>query len=169
MAAVKRTIRVNVPIDHAFRVLTAKMGTWWPASHHIGKTPFADVVIEPRAGGRWFERDGSGAECDWGSVLVWDPPKCIVLSWQLQPDWQYSADLSRASEVSFEFIAEGPEATRMELEHRHIERHDEGWENLRKSVDAPGGWTAVLGAYEQSLAGESTASGVSRDRERGKA
>ena len=79
-------------------------------------------------------------------MLVWDPPKRVVLSWQLQPDWQYSADLSRASEVSFEFIAEGPEATRMEFEHRHIERHGEDWENLRKGVDALGGWTAVLGA-----------------------
>lgn len=157
MATVKRTIRVNVPIDHAFRVLTAKMGTWWPASHHIAKTPFADIIIEPHAGGRWFERDSGGAECDWGSVLVWDPPKSIVLSWQLQPDWQYSADLSRASEVSFEFIAEGPEATRVEFEHRHIERHGEGWEELREGVDAPGGWTGVLAEYEQSFAGKSAA------------
>jgi uncharacterized protein YndB with AHSA1/START domain len=83
MATVRRTIRVNVSIDHAFRALTAKMGTWWPASHHIAKTPFADIIIEPHAGGRWFERDSGGAECDWGSVLVWDPPKRIVLSWQL--------------------------------------------------------------------------------------
>lgn len=153
-AAVKRTLHVNVPIDRAFRMLTQKMGAWWPASHHIGKTPFAEIVIEPRAGGRWFERDGNGAECDWGKVLVWEPPKQVVFAWQLQPDWQYSPDLSRASEVSFEFIAEGPEATRLEFEHRHIERHGEGWEKLRAGVDSPGGWTGILAEFESSLTGQ---------------
>jgi len=160
-AAVKRTLRVGVPIDRAFRALTENMGTWWPASHHIGKAPFAEIVVEPRVSGRWFERDGSGKECDWGRVLVWNPPKQIVLSWQLQPDWQYSADMSRASEVSFEFIGEGPEMTRLEFEHRHIERHGEGWENLRKGVDSPGGWTGVLAQYECSLTGKNGAQTLS--------
>jgi uncharacterized protein YndB with AHSA1/START domain len=146
-AAVKRTLRVDVPIDRAFRVLTERMGTWWPASHHIARNPFVEIIVEPRVGGRWFERDSSGVECDWGKVLVWNPPKQVVVSWQLQPDWQYSADMSRASEVSFEFVAEGPEATRLEFEHRHIERHGEGWEKLRTDVDAPGGWTAIFEQY----------------------
>lgn len=154
MASVKRTLRVNVPIDRAFRVLTQRMGSWWPASHHIGKTPFAEIVVEPHAGGRWFERDANGAECGWGTVLVWDPPKQLLLSWHLQPDWQYNPDLSRASEVSFQFIAEGPEATRLEFEHRHIERHGEGWEKLRAGVDSPGGWTGVLVEFEASLSGQ---------------
>jgi uncharacterized protein YndB with AHSA1/START domain len=154
VADVKRTLRIGVPIDHAFRVLTEKMGAWCPASHHIAKTPFAEIVVEPRVGGRWFERDSKGAECDWGHVLVWDPPKHLVVSWQLQPDWQYSADMSKASEVSFEFVAGGPAATRLEFEHRHLERHGEGWENLRNGVDAPGGWTGVLAQFECLLTGK---------------
>lgn len=163
MAAVKRTLRVNVPIDRAFRVLTEKMGTWWPASHHVGKAPFTDVVVEPGVGGRWFERDANGSECDWGRVLVWEPPKRLVLSWQLQPDWQYSADASRASEVDFEFIAEGQGVTRLEFEHRHIERHGEGWENLRKGVDSPGGWTGVLAEFQCSLTGRRPAQTLSQE------
>jgi uncharacterized protein YndB with AHSA1/START domain len=138
-----------VPIDHAFLVLTQKMATWWPATHHIAKTPFAGIVIEPRVGGRWFERDSKGPECDWGRVLVWEPPKRVVLSWQLQADWQFSPVMARSSEVSFEFIVEA--STRLEFEHRHLERHGEGWENLRKGVDAPGGWTGVLKEFERAF------------------
>lgn len=149
--SVKRSLRIGVPIDRAFRVLTQKMGAWWPATHHIAKTPFAEIVVEPNAGGRWFERDSNGAECDWGKVLVWEPPKRIVFSWHLQPDFQFNPDANLASEVWFEFVAEGPEVTRLEFEHRHLERHGEGWENLRKGVDSPGGWTAVLAEYERAL------------------
>ena len=105
--AIRKTIHLNVPVKTAFRVMTEKMGSWWPASHHIGKTPFTEVIVEPRVGGRWMERDGNGLECDWGHVLVWEPPKRVVVSWQLQADWKYSEDMARASEVSFEFIAEG--------------------------------------------------------------
>jgi uncharacterized protein YndB with AHSA1/START domain len=146
-AVVKRTIRVNVPIECAFRVFTEKMGTWWPATHHIAANPFAEIVVERRAGGRWFERDSAGAECDWGKVLVWEPPKRMVATWQLQPDWKFSPDPSRASEVALEFHAEGAEVTRLEFEHRHLERHGEEWEKLRQAVDSPGGWTAVLAPY----------------------
>lgn len=131
-------------------MLTQKMGTWWPATHHIGKTPFTEIVVEPHAGGRWFERDIVGAECDWGRVLVWEPPKQVVLSWHLQGDFHYDPDMSRASEVSFEFFSEGPEATRVEFEHRSLERHGEGWQTLRASVDSPGGWTAVLAGFEDA-------------------
>lgn len=154
MATVKRTLHVNAPIEYAFRVLAEKMGTWWPTSHHIGKTPFTEIVVEPRVGGRWFERDAAGVECDWGRVLVWEPPKQLVLAWHLQPDFQYSPDTSRASEVSFDFIAEGPEATRVEFEHRRIERHGKGWEKLFAGVDSPGGWTGVLVEFENAVAGQ---------------
>lgn len=149
-ATVKRTLHVNAPIDFAFRILAQKMGTWWPATHHIGKTPFTEIVIEPHAGGRWFERDIAGAECDWGRVLLWEPSKQLTLAWHLQPDFHYDPDITRASEVSFEFFPEGPEATRVEFEHRHLERHGEGWQNLHISVDSPGGWTAVLAGFEEA-------------------
>jgi uncharacterized protein YndB with AHSA1/START domain len=146
-------------------MLTKEMGSWWPATHHIAKTPFAEIVVEPRVGGRWFERDSDGGECDWGKVLVFDPPKRLIVSWHLQADWHYDPDVARASEVVFEFIAEGPEATRLEFEHRHLERHGEGWEQLRAGVDSPGGWTGILTAYEKSLAGEG-ASGAMSQQER---
>ncbi len=149
--AVRRTIQVNVPVEKAFEVFTRKMGSWWPASHHIAAKPFTEIVIEPRTGGRWFERDADGAECDWGRVLVWEPPKRLVVSWQLQPDWKFSADMARASEVVLEFFSEGAETTRVELEHRHIERHGEGWEKLRAGVDAAGGWTALLELYREAV------------------
>lgn len=149
MAAVRRTLCIGVPIEHAFRMLTEKMGTWWPASHHIGQVPFAEIVVEPRAGGRWMERGRNGEECQWGTVLVWDPPKRVVFSWQLQADWKFSPDMARASEVAFTFFAEGPELTRMEFEHRHIERHGKGWENIRKSVE--GGWAGILVEFERTL------------------
>lgn len=150
-AAVKRTLHVGVPIEFAFRALTERMGEWWPATHHIAKTPFAEIVVEPRVGGRWFERDAQGAECDWGRVLVYDPPKRLVVSWHLQPDWNFDPDPVRASEVVFDFVAEGAENTRLDFEHRNLERHGEGWEKLRAGVDSPGGWTGVLARYEQSF------------------
>jgi len=148
-ASVKRTLRVGVPIDRAFRVLTEKMGAWWPATHHIGKTPFTEVVVEPRAGGRWFERGSDGAECEWGTVLVYEPPKRVVFSWHLQKDWKFDPDMSRASEVCFEFVAEGPETTRLDFEHRHLERHGEDWEKIRDGVKE--GWGAVLEPYARLL------------------
>jgi uncharacterized protein YndB with AHSA1/START domain len=148
-ASVKLTLRVGVPIDRAFRVLTEKMGAWWPATHHIGKTDFADVVVEPRAGGRWYERGTDGEECQWGTVLVYEPPKRVVFSWHLQTDWKFDPDMKRASEVVFEFVAEGPETTRLDFEHRHLERHGDGWEKMRDSVK--NGWGQVLLPYDRLL------------------
>ena len=153
-ASVRRTLRVDVPVDFAFRMLTEKMSTWWPASHHIGKVPFAEVIVEPRVGGKWMERGHNGEECQWGTVLAWDPPRQVVFSWQLQADWSFSTDMSCASEVAFTFFAEGREATRMEFEHRHLERHGEGWEAIRKGVE--GGWIGILVEFERTLVDPST-------------
>ena len=146
-ATVKRTLHLNVPIEHAFRVFTERMGSWWPASHHVGETPFKDILIDPRAGGRWYEVNVKGEECLWGTVLAWEPPKRVVLSWHLQPDWSFSPDMARASEVALEFVAEGLEKTRVEFEHRHLERHGAGWEKLHEQVGAEGGWPMILEQY----------------------
>ena len=140
---------VNVPIERAFKVFTEKMGAWWPATHHVGGTPFRDILIDPRTGGRWYEINADGQECIWGSVVAWEPPKKVVLSWHLQPDWSFSPDMAKASEVALEFIAEGPEKTRLEFEHRHLERHGAGWESMREKVGATNGWPMILDCYIQ--------------------
>jgi uncharacterized protein YndB with AHSA1/START domain len=151
MAVVKRTIRVDVPIEKAFQVFVERMGEWWPASHHIAMEPFKEIVVEKREGGRWFERDSHGAECEWGRVLLWQPPRRLILSWNLQPDFKYSPDQTRASEVALQFSAEGPTATRLEFEHRYLERHGEGFEKLFASVDSAGGWTKILEAFVEKM------------------
>jgi uncharacterized protein YndB with AHSA1/START domain len=153
-AMVRRTIRVNVPIEKAFQVFTQRMAAWWPATHHIAKEPFTEIIVEPRPGGRWYERDAKGNDCEWGQVIVWEPPRKLVTTWQLQPDFKFSPDLSLASEVALEFIAEGPEATRVEFEHRRLERHGAAWQELRRAVDAPGGWTLVLAQYVEAAGGK---------------
>ena len=145
--SVRRTLQVDVPVEKAFQVFTEKMASWWPATHHVGGTPFKEIVMEKRAGGRWYEVGADGVEGQWGKVLAWEPPKRVVLSWHLQPDWYFNADLARASEIVLDFISEGAVATRVEFEHRHIERHGEGYDKLRQAIDSPGGWTLVLAGY----------------------
>jgi uncharacterized protein YndB with AHSA1/START domain len=145
--AVKRTLHLEVPVEKAFQVFTEKMGSWWPATHHVGGTPFKEIVMEKRVGGRWYEVNIEGVEGDWGHVLAWEPPKRVVLSWHLQPDWSFNPDLARSSEVALDFISQGPAATRVEFMHSHIERHGEGHDKMREAVDSPGGWTTVLEAY----------------------
>jgi len=150
MAAVRQTFHVNVPIEFAFKVFTEKMGSWWPASHHVGDTPFKELLIDPRKGGRWYEINVNGEELIWGTVLAWDPPKKVALSWHLGPDWKSNPDLAKASEVVLEFIAEGAELTRVEFEHGHLERHGAGWEGMREMVGSPGGWPAILAKYAEA-------------------
>lgn len=146
-AVVRKTLHVEVPIEKAFQVFTERMGQWWPASHHVGKTPYKDILIDPKKGGRWYEINVEGVECIWGTVLAWEPPKRVVLSWHLQPDWSFHADLAKASEVALEFVAEGPEKTRVDFAHRHLERHGTGWEKMREQVGADGGWPIILAQY----------------------
>jgi uncharacterized protein YndB with AHSA1/START domain len=141
---VRKTLSVNVPIERAFAVFTGRMGAWWPATHHIGKQAFAEIVVEPHAGGRWYERAPDGVECEWGKVLAWEPPNRVAFSWHLQSDWSFDANPEKASEVEIRFFATGEGKTRVELEHRNLERHGAGWEQIRTNVDSPGGWSAIL-------------------------
>jgi uncharacterized protein YndB with AHSA1/START domain len=127
------------------------MGAWWPAPHHVGQLPFEDILIDPQKGGRWDEINAEGAECIWGTVLIWEPPKKVVLSWHQQADWMFNAGMAHASEVALEFVAEGPEKTRVEFEHRHLQRHGAGWEKMREQVGADGGWPAILEQYLQAM------------------
>ncbi len=149
--AVRRAVTVRASRERAFSVFTEQYSSWWPASHHIGKADLADAIIEPFVGGRYYERGVDGSECDWGRVLAYDPPDRLVLAWHLQGDWTYNPDPAKASEVEVRFIAEGPNQTRVELEHRHIERHDAA-ERVIKGVDSPDGWAGILASFADTLA-----------------
>jgi uncharacterized protein YndB with AHSA1/START domain len=142
--AVSHTLTVEAPIERAFAVFTEGFGRWWPASHHIGEAELADAIIEPRAGGRWYERTSDGSECDWGHVLAWEPPRRVLLAWQLDADWHYDPDLVTEVEVLFE--ADGAR-TLVRFEHRHLERMGERAEEVRRSVDSPEGWRGILARY----------------------
>ena len=151
-SAVRKTLNTNVPIERAFAVFTEEMAAWWPATHHIAKQPFTEIVVEQRSGGRWFERAADESECEWGRVRAWEPPQRVVFSWHLQGDWSYDPNPEKASEVEIRFFAEGAGKTRVELEHRGLERHGAGWEQIRTGVDSPGGWNAVLEQFAKAVA-----------------
>ncbi len=147
-APVRKSIRVKASPQHAFEVFTQQMGRWWLPDHHIAPRPFVDVVLEPNAGGRWFERDRAGAECEWGKVLAWEPPDRVLLAWQLNEEWKYDPDF--VTELEIRFVADG-DGTRVELEHRNMERFGAKAAQVRGSLDSPGGWTGVLTAYSAQV------------------
>jgi len=149
-APVRRAVTVKASPARAFEVFTSRIGTWWPKSHHIGKVEPETLVIEPRAGGRWFERAPDGTECDLGKVLTWEPPARLVLAWQLDPKFQYQPDL--ITEVELRFIPEGAGRTRVELEHRNLERFGDGAAAMRERIDAPRGWPLILDAFAADAA-----------------
>ena len=153
-AVVRKSIRVQVPIERAFSVFVEQMEMWWPAEHHIGEKPFQSIIVEPRVGGRWYERDAEGRDCEWGTVRAWDPPRLVTFSWHLGPNWKFSADLTKASDVAIRFTSEGPSTTFVELVHSGIERHGEGHEKLRVMLDGPGAWVDTLAAFAKAADGE---------------
>ena len=144
-APVRRSVTVRRPQARAFEVFTAHIGAWWPPTLHIGATPFRDIVLEPRTGGRWYEVGSDGRECDWGHVLAWEPPSRLLLAWQI--DAQFRFDPGLVTEVEVRFIAEGADATRIELEHRNLERFGDRAEAMRERVGGDNGWTRVLASY----------------------
>jgi len=143
-AVVRKSIMVSASLEHAFAVFTEGYDSWWPRTHHIGKAPMEKAIIELRAGGRCYSTQVDGTECDWGRVLVWDPPHRLVLAWQITHEWGYEPDLARSSEVDIQFTAEPGGRTRVDLEHRHFERHGAGATAMRTAVDSPNGWSGLL-------------------------
>lgn len=147
-APVRKSVRVGVPPGRAFEVFTAGVGRWWPKTHHIGASDLDSHVIEPRAGGRWYERGVDGMECEVGRVLVWEPPARLVLCWQITPDWKFDPDLM--TEVEVRFIPDGANATRVELEHRDMDRFGDRAGAFREQIDSPEGWGGLLQLFVQS-------------------
>jgi uncharacterized protein YndB with AHSA1/START domain len=149
--SIRRDVVVAAPPERAFAVFTASMTDWWPAAHHIGQAPIERVVIEPREGGRWYTHHQDGTETSTGFVTAWEPPERVVLTWQIGADWRYHADLITTVEVRF--TAEGPDRTRVSLEHRDLERFGADAERMRQTFEGPGAWTATLAAYADALGG----------------
>jgi uncharacterized protein YndB with AHSA1/START domain len=150
--SVRTQVVVNAPIERAFSTFTEDIGSWWPPDHHILQAELAEMVFEPRAGGYVYDRGVDGSECRWARVLAYEPPHRIVFSWDINLQWQIETDPERTSEVEVRFASEGPDRTRVELEHRNIERHGEGWEQMRDAVGSPDGWLHGLEALAARLA-----------------
>ena len=150
--SVRKTITVRAPQKVAWRVFTEQMGAWWPlAIYKIGKASAVDAVIEPKVGGRWYERGADGSTCDWGSVLVWEAPSRLVLSWDINADWQYDAELK--TEIEIRFIPEGEGATRVELEHRRLDRYGSRRDEMREIFDKTGDWGRLLAMFASTAEG----------------
>jgi uncharacterized protein YndB with AHSA1/START domain len=146
-APVRKSIHVAVSPQHAFDTFTNGIGSWWPKSHHIGKSDLDLPVIEPRAGGRWYEVGVDGSECEIGKVLTWEPPARVVLIWQVTPDFTYDPDL--VTEVEVRFTPEG-DGTRVDLEHRHLERFGDRADTMREQVGGPNGWGHLLQLFSET-------------------
>jgi uncharacterized protein YndB with AHSA1/START domain len=147
------TVTVAVPVEQAFRVFTDSFTTWWPAEYHIGQVDMAEAVLEPREGGRWYERGVDGSQCDWGRVLAWEPPHRLVVTWQINGQWRYDPDPDHASEIEVRFTADGPARTMVELEHRLLERLI-GGQTIHDTIRGGGGWTAVLEQFAKAVANQ---------------
>jgi uncharacterized protein YndB with AHSA1/START domain len=151
--AVTTAVVVDVPQARAFAVFTDDIATWWDPTHHLlpEGTTLEAMVFEPRVGGHVYDVASDGSECRWSRVLAYDPPERIVFSWDINLRWEIETDHERTSEVEVRFIAEAPDRTRVELEHRHLDRHGDGWEQMRAAVGSEGGWPSGVERYAAAL------------------
>jgi uncharacterized protein YndB with AHSA1/START domain len=149
--SVRTQVVVEVPIERAFSVFTEDFDSIKPREHNMLAVEIAETVFEPREGGRIYDRGVDGSECHWARVLAYEPPDRVVFSWDINPRWQIESDLEKTSEVEVRFISETPERTRVELEHRNLDRHGEGWEAGRDAVGSEGGWPLYLQRFAELL------------------
>jgi uncharacterized protein YndB with AHSA1/START domain len=149
--SVHTSIVVEAPVERAFSVFTEDIGSWWDPDHHLLEGELADMVFEPRVGGHVYDRGVDGSECRWARVLAYEPPHRVVISWDINTRWELETDLDRTSEVEVRFLAEGADRTRVELEHRNLDRHGDGWEGMRDAVGSPDGWAAGLQGFAKRL------------------
>jgi uncharacterized protein YndB with AHSA1/START domain len=152
--SVQKEIHVDAPPAIAWRVFTEKLGTWWPLAHYkIGKTTAVDAVMEGRVGGRWYERGEDGSTCDWGRVIVWDPITRLVLTWDIDANWQYDPELG--TEIEVRFIADGTDRTRVFLEHRKLDRYGARRDEMRRIFDTEGDWGRLLAMFASAAVASS--------------
>jgi uncharacterized protein YndB with AHSA1/START domain len=148
-ASVRTQIVVEVPIERAFSIFTEKFDSIKPREHNMLAVDIAETVFEPREGGHIYDRGVDGSECQWARVLAFEPPDRVVFSWDISPQWQIESDPDKTSEVEVRFISETPERTRVELEHRNLDRHGEGWEGAREGVRSGDGWPLYLQRFAE--------------------
>jgi uncharacterized protein YndB with AHSA1/START domain len=146
-ATVRKKVVVDAPIERAFAVFTCRFGDFKPPEHNLLGAPIAETVFEARVGGSIVDRAVDGSECRWARILAFDPPDRVVFSWDISPRWTIETDQAQTSEVEVRFYAESPARTRVELEHRHLDRHGPGWEAITDGVDGPQGWPLYLDRY----------------------
>ena len=151
-ATLHKSITVKASVERAFQVLTEGFDTWWPREHHIGTSPMKKAIIEGFPGGRCYieQMDGTDAPA-WGEITAWDPPHRLMIAWKITPQWGLESDLAKTSEVEVTFTPQADGSTRVDLEHRHFDRHGEGWESMRTQVDSPGGWGTLLDLYAAAV------------------
>src|ERR1700686_1770849 len=141
---VRHSVVVEAPIEKAFTLFTRDFGRFKPPEHNMLGVEIAETVFEPRVGGYLYDRGVDGSECRWARVLAYEPPNRVVFSWDINLQWKLETDPEKASEVEVRFVAEGANRTRVELEHRKLERHGDGWEQMRDAVGSPGGWNSGM-------------------------
>jgi uncharacterized protein YndB with AHSA1/START domain len=152
---VRHSVVVDVPIEKAFTVFTQDFGRFKPPEHNLLGVEITETVFEPRVGGHLYDRGVDGSECRWARVLAYEPPQRVVISWDISPYWQIETEPAKTSEVEVRFLAETPDRTRVELEHRNLERHGEGWEGVREGVDGDQGWPLYLQRFAALFAEDS--------------
>jgi uncharacterized protein YndB with AHSA1/START domain len=153
-ATVRHHIVVDAAIERAFSTFTERFGDFKPPEHNLLGVAIAETVFEPRVGGHIYDRGVDGTECRWARVLAYEPPDRVVFSWDISPQWQIEPDPDNTSEVEVRFIAETPERTRVELEHRHLDRHGPGWQAVSDGVDGEEGWPLYLQRFAGLLTDE---------------
>jgi uncharacterized protein YndB with AHSA1/START domain len=151
---VRRQVIVNASIEQAFAVFTDRFGDFKPPEHNLLQVPIAETVFEPRVGGHIYDQGADGRQCRWARILAYDPPTRVVFSWDIGATWQIESDPDNASEVEVTFTAESPTRTRVDLEHRHIDRHGPGWESVRDGIANDQGWPLYLDRYAALFTGE---------------
>jgi uncharacterized protein YndB with AHSA1/START domain len=148
---VRRQVEVSAPQAEAFSAFVGRFGDFKPPEHNLLGAPITETVFEPRVGGAIYDRAADGSECRWARILAYEPPDRVVFSWDISPQWQIETNPDLTSEVEVRFVAAGPDRTRVELEHRHLDRHGPGWQSVADGVDSDGGWPLYLARYAALL------------------
>jgi uncharacterized protein YndB with AHSA1/START domain len=151
LASVTKSVVVNAPQERAFEVFTTGIDTWWPRSHHLGESPLKEFVMEPREGGGWYGICEDGTKSPAGHVIRWDPPSCVVIAWQINGEWRYDPDF--VTEVEVRFIPETGDRTRVELEHRNLDRFGVHQPQIIQAFTSDGGWTGLMQMFAAAAEG----------------